>query len=161
MSRSECQFRTNDPERMNAIERRNEGKKGLRTLCRFLGGLGDLGWKWVDIGGRGRGYPRSGDRVIGTSGDSEKQMVCHLTDTDDADFGHPQPRAAVSHGNRGIGLPQPTLIWDGLWRRSGYLSSLSSSSSSRPPLASRSRSAPSPAAPRCSPATLPSRSITT
>ena len=25
------------------------------TLCRFLGGLGDLGWKWVDIGGRGGG----------------------------------------------------------------------------------------------------------
>lgn len=45
---------------------------------------------------------------------------------------------------------------------SGYLSSSSlSSSSSRPPLASRSRRAPSPAAPRCSPATLPSRSITT
>jgi hypothetical protein len=44
----------------------------------------------------------------------------------------------------------------------GYLSSSSlSSSSSRPPLASRSRRAPSPAAPRCSPATLPSRSITT
>jgi hypothetical protein len=26
---------------------------GVATLCRFLGGLGDLGWKWVDIGGRG------------------------------------------------------------------------------------------------------------
>jgi hypothetical protein len=25
------------------------------TLCRFLGGLGDLGWKWVDIGGQGAG----------------------------------------------------------------------------------------------------------
>jgi hypothetical protein len=28
---------------------------GGTTLCRFLGGLGDLGWKWVDIGGRGGG----------------------------------------------------------------------------------------------------------
>jgi hypothetical protein len=44
----------------------------------------------------------------------------------------------------------------------GYLSSSSlSSSSSKPPLASRSRRALSPAAPRCSPATLPSRSMTT
>jgi len=25
---------------------------GVTTLCRFLGGVGDLGWKWVNIGGR-------------------------------------------------------------------------------------------------------------
>ena len=47
---------------------------GAVTLCRFLGGLGDLGWKWVDIGGQGvgvwlryagRGLQESGDLVIG------------------------------------------------------------------------------------------------
>ena len=27
----------------------------VATLCRFLGGLGDLGWNWVYIGGRGWG----------------------------------------------------------------------------------------------------------
>jgi len=26
---------------------------GVATLCRLLGGLGDLGWKWVEIGGEG------------------------------------------------------------------------------------------------------------
>jgi hypothetical protein len=37
---------------------KHKSKSQVATLCRFLGGLGDLGWKWVYIGGGGRFWLR-------------------------------------------------------------------------------------------------------
>jgi hypothetical protein len=49
---------------------------GVATLCRFLGGLGDLGWNWVDIGGQGRGREEVARiAIIAKIADIEKQGV--------------------------------------------------------------------------------------
>jgi hypothetical protein len=85
----------------------------IATLCRSLGGLGDLGWNWVYIGGRGWGLAEGGrQRVARIAGIAEiarhrrdrKSKTLPLIKTDDTDQNKarqiPSPKAAAPHDYR-------------------------------------------------------------